>query len=61
MYYDAYDTEELRKAIMDYYGTAMTEGNTLAIDELEKARTADESELVEMAYDANIDPEDFII
>ena len=61
MYYDAFDTEGLRQAIMDYYGTAMTEGNLLAIDELEKARTADETELVEMAYDANIDPEDFII
>ncbi len=59
-YYD-FDFDELRSALEDYYGTAMTEGNPLAIEDLEKARSASEDELIEMAFEAGIDPQDFEI
>lgn len=32
--------EELRKALMDYYGTAMGSGNPMAVIELSQAESA---------------------
>ena len=41
--------EELRKALMDYYGTAMSSGNPMAVIELSQAESASDEKLIQMA------------
>ena len=41
--------EELRKALMDYYGTAMSSGNPMAAIELSQAESASDEKLIQMA------------
>ena len=43
------DFEELREAIRDYYGTAMTSGFPMAIIELAEVDNASNDELIEIA------------
>lgn len=41
--------EELRKALMDYYGTAMSSGNPMAVIELSQTESASNEKLIQMA------------
>lgn len=43
------DYDELREAIINYYGTAMTSGFPMAIIELSEVETASSDELLEIA------------
>ena len=62
MYYDDFDRidyDALRKALEDYYGTAIHEGNSPAVMDLGRIADAPEDELIDMAFEAGIDPDDF--
>ena len=43
------DTEGLRDMLIDYYGTAMTNGNPMAVIELSNVERASEEELINTA------------
>lgn len=51
-----YDDERLRADLRDYYGTAMFNGNPMAMMELEEVERASGDELRRMAPAAGIDP-----
>ena len=46
--------EELRAALIDYFGTAMANGNPMAVIELGRAQTATDAELIELARRAGM-------
>lgn len=41
--------EDLRKMLTNYYGTAMSSGNPMALIELSQAQSADDETLLQMA------------
>lgn len=43
------DKKELKKELLDYYGTAMFNGSPAAVMELGKVERADDEELLEIA------------
>ena len=43
------ETEQLRKKLEDYYGTAMCSGFPMAMMELEEVRRASDEEIIQMA------------
>ena len=51
-----YDSDRLRKDVRDYYGTAMFNGNPMAMMELEEAERASDEELRGIARQCGIDP-----
>ncbi|MBR5259821.1 MAG: hypothetical protein IKV48_05055 [Eggerthellaceae bacterium] len=51
-----FDDERLRADLRDYYGTAMFNGNPMAMMELEEVERASSDELRRMAPAAGIDP-----
>ena len=44
-----YDIEELREALIDYYGTAMFNASPLAIFDLEKVKRMTDEEIIKEA------------
>ena len=52
-------TEHLRKDLRDYYGTAMFNGNPMAMMELEEVERASRSELNDIARRNGFDPNDY--
>lgn len=44
-----YDVEELRQQLIDYYGTAMFNGNPVAVYDLEKAKYMFDEDVIEEA------------
>ena len=53
------DVEKLRRALMDYYGTAMS-SHPMAMMEVSTVERASERELVKMARRAGIDVDDYM-
>lgn len=49
-----FDSNKLRQDMMDYYGTAMTAGNHMAMLDLIRAETAPPQELWEIASRSNL-------
>lgn len=49
------DTNQLRKDLMDYYGTAMNNGFPMAVIDLGKAERASEQELIRIAKEEDFD------
>ena len=49
------DTNSLRKDLIDYYGTAMSNGFPMAVIDLEKAERASDQEIIEMAREEGVD------
>lgn len=49
------NTNKLRKDLMDYYGTAMSNGFPMAVIDLGKAEHASEKELIRIAKEEDID------
>ena len=47
--------DKLRKDLIDYYGTAMSNGFPMAVIDLGKAERATQEELLKMARDENFD------
>ncbi|MBQ3106131.1 MAG: hypothetical protein IJC51_01455 [Eggerthellaceae bacterium] len=52
-------TERLRSDLNDYFGTAMFNGNPMAMMELEEAQRASDDELRELARRHGIDPKPY--
>lgn len=48
------DIEDLRNAVIDYYGTAWAAGNLVALDYVEKAKKASAQTIINMAIEAGI-------
>lgn len=48
------NTEDLRKELKDYYGTAMFNGNPMAVMELSQVDTASDAELERLARQAGL-------
>lgn len=55
------DIDELKKYLLDYFGSAFHNGNYLAINELTKVENATTEELIEIALNNNVLIEDYII
>ena len=49
------NTEDLRKELKDYYGTAMFNGNPMAVMELSRVDNASDAELERLARQAGLD------
>lgn len=52
--------EELRKDLMDYFGTAMTSGFPMAMVDLMKIERASATELIRIAKENGIDIEKYV-
>lgn len=55
-----YDFDELRNDLMDYYGSAM-QYFPMAVMELSDVENASEDKLLEMAKDAGLNLEDYLL
>ena len=55
------DINKLKKALMDYYGTAMHSGFSMAVVELGKIENASPENLVKLAVQAGFNLKDFAI
>jgi len=53
------DFEQLRKDLIDYFGTAMFGGFPLAIMDLSKVETASNQELIKIAIQNNFDLDNY--
>ena len=49
------DIDDLRRDMMDYYGSAMSSGFPMAVVDLTRVERASGEELVQMAIDAGVD------
>ena len=49
--------DKLRQDLIDYYGTAMSNGFPMAVMDLERAERASEEELIRMAREEGVDLE----
>ena len=55
------DVEALRNYLIDYFGTAMFNGNPVAMFELEKVKNASGYEIVSIAQKNNINLNKYIV
>lgn len=53
------DVDELRKDMLDYYGTAMINGFPMAVADVGKVERATDEELVRMAVDNGVNLEKY--
>lgn len=53
--YDEVDVERLRNDLIDYYGTAMTNGYGAAMGDIQRIENASDQEVIRIAIELNFD------